>query len=93
MKGVANNTKADIINDGSYTVTLQNGNQAVLKNDLLSTNVNLDRVLGWNLISKHFAGLMGFKAWEKCADDGKTVFEVKDEEEEELIDSGEIQLT
>lgn len=73
-KGIANNEKADAINDGSYTVTLPNGNQAIIVNDFLSTNINLENAVGWNLIHKHFK-IIGFKAWEKCAEDKKLLFE------------------
>jgi len=72
-KGLANDEKADIINDGSYTVITPAGNQAVIKSDLLSNNINLERAVGWNLIHKHF-GLLGFRAWEKAQDDGKLVY-------------------
>ena len=96
MKGVASGQKADIINDGSYTVTLPNGNQAVIKSDLVSTNINLDRAVGWNLLNKHF-GVFGFKAWEKAAKDKKTVFPVEDieneEEDEGGLSDGEIQFS
>lgn len=72
-KGRANDAKADVINNGEYTVTLQNGNSAIIKSDLLSTNVNLERCVGWQLIKKHF-GVFGFKAWEKAVDDEQTLF-------------------
>jgi hypothetical protein len=72
-KGIANGEKADCINDGSYTVITPCGNQAIIKSDLLSHNINLDRAVGWNLISKHF-GLIGFRAWEKAEEDGKLVY-------------------
>lgn len=72
-KGTANGEKADAINDGSYTITTPSGNQAILKSDLLSHNINLERAVGWQLINKHF-GLVGFRAWEKAEDDGKLVY-------------------
>jgi len=75
-KGLADDEKADIINDGSYTVTTPCGNQAVLKSDLLSHNINLERAVGWQLIDKHF-GLLGFRAWEKAEDDKKLVYKRK----------------
>lgn len=75
-KGMANETKADVINDGEYTVTTQNGNQAIIKSDLLSINADLEKAIGWQLIKKHF-GVIGYKAWEKCVDDDKTLFEKK----------------
>jgi len=71
--GVANGEKADIINNGGYTITTPSGNQAILKNDLLSHNINLEQAVGWQLIHKHF-GLVGFRAWEKAEDDGKLVY-------------------
>lgn len=74
-KGLANDLKADIINDGTYTVTTPSGNQAILKSDLLSTNINLENAIGWNLIHKHH-GMIGYKAWEKAAELGKLLFKV-----------------
>lgn len=73
-KGIANGEKADTINDGTFTITTPCGNQAILKSDLLSNNINLERAVGWQLIHKHFGGLIGFKAWEKAEEDGKLVY-------------------
>lgn len=78
-KGVANGVKSDCINNGDFTVTLPNGNQAIIKSDLLSHNVNLHNNVGWQLIKKHH-GVIGFNAWEKCVEDGETLFKFKDEE-------------
>ena len=75
IKGMANGVKADIINRGDYTLTLPNGNRVLLKHDLLNNNINLNDNLGWKLIKKHF-GMVGFKAWEKCLSDGKTLFKI-----------------
>lgn len=72
-KGIAHGEKADVNNDGSYTVITPSGNQAVIVNDLSSHNINMDRATGWNLIHKHF-GFIGFRAWEKAADDGKLAY-------------------
>jgi len=73
-KGMASGLKADVINNGDYTITTTNGNQAILVSDLLSTNINLDNALGWNLIKKHH-GLIGFRAWERAAKDDEVVFD------------------
>ena len=73
-KGFANGHKADAINIGDYTVTLPNGNKCIIVSDLLSTNVNLEQAKGWQLIKKHW-GVFGYKAWEKCADDGQLFFD------------------
>jgi hypothetical protein len=78
-KGYANDAEADVINTGDYTVTLQNGNQAIIKSDLLTTNINLEDAVGWQLIKKHY-GVVGYKAWEKAADEGQLLFNVKKEE-------------
>lgn len=72
-KGMANGEKADVINDGSYTVITPCGNQAILVSDLLSHNINLERAVGWSLIHKHF-GFLGFRAWEKAIEQGKILF-------------------
>ena len=72
-KGIADGEKANIINDGSYTVITPCGNQAIIVNDLLSHNINLERAVGWNLINQHY-GLVGFRAWEKAQDDGKLAY-------------------
>lgn len=85
-KGVANGVKADCVNNGDYTVTLANGNQAIIKHDMLSHNLNLDKNVGWQLIKKHH-GIIGFDAWEKCASDSETMFEVEDELEEDESDN------
>lgn len=78
QKGVAHGVKADIINNGDYTITLPNGNQAVIKCDLLSHNANLERAMGWELMKKHF-GIIGFKAWEKACETDNLLFEVEGE--------------
>jgi len=78
--GLANDAKADIINQGDYTVTTPNGNQALVMMDMLSHNINLEKNVGWELINKHF-GTLGFKACEKAMVDGKTLYPVKKGEE------------
>ena len=80
-KGIANGAKADVINNGDYTVTLQNGNKAIIKSDLLTTNINLDQCVGWQLIKKHF-GVIGYKAWEKCVDDKQTLFKIEEKKDD-----------
>jgi len=72
-KGVANDSKADVINNADYTVTLPNGNQAILTVDLFSENVNLEKVAGWQLLHRHF-GFIGHRAYEKCIEDKETLF-------------------
>lgn len=72
-KGLAHGEKADVNNDGSYTVITPSGNEAIIVNDLSTHNINMDRATGWNLIHKHF-GIVGFRAWEKAADDKKLVY-------------------
>ncbi|MBE3095361.1 MAG: hypothetical protein IMZ52_10055 [Actinobacteria bacterium] len=72
-KGLAHGEKADVNNDGSYTVITPSGNQAIIVNDLSSHNINMDRAMGWNLIHKHF-GIVGFRAWEKAAEDKKLIY-------------------
>ena len=73
-KGRANGVKADVINKGDYTLTLPNGNQAIIKNDLLSTNVNLEHCMHWQMVKKHH-GLVGYNAWAKALSDGELTFE------------------
>jgi len=75
-KGLAYGDKADVINTGDYTVTNSVGNQAIIINDLLSTNVNLNEALGLNLIQKHY-GTIGFNAYERCVDQDKLLFKTK----------------
>jgi len=72
-KGITHGEKADVNNDGSYTVITPCGNQAIVVNDLSSHNINMDRATGWNLIHRHF-GFLGFRAWEKAAEDDKLIF-------------------
>lgn len=76
--GLMNGEKADVINFGDYTVTLPNGNQVLVVNDMLSTNINLDIALGWNLIRKHY-GVVGYQAYEMAAQQGKLMFDISDE--------------
>lgn len=77
-KGLAYGHKADVINTGDYTVTNSIGNKAIIKNDLLSTNVNLDEAMGLNLIQKHH-GLIGFTAYEQAEEDGELLFKKPDQ--------------
>lgn len=81
-KGIANDLKADVINDGTYTVTTPIGNQAILVSDQLNTNINLQDVIGWDLIKKHF-GVFGYNAWAKCVEEGKTILPLIGKEEED----------
>lgn len=74
-KGVMNDEKADVLNDGGYTVITPCGNQAVLVSDLSLHNLNMDRAVGWNLVNKHF-GWIGFKAYEKAVAKGKVLVNV-----------------
>jgi len=76
-KGIMNNENADVINDSKYTATTTNGNQAIIVNDMLSNNIDLDNAVGWNLIKKHF-GVVGFKAYELCMTKGETIFPVEE---------------
>jgi len=71
-KGMAYDMKADVINDGTYTITTPCGNPMIVVSDLLSTNINLENAVGWNLIKKHY-GVFGYNAWEKCAEDRETL--------------------
>lgn len=74
-KGVVHGKKATVINNGDYTITLPNGNQAICVSDLISQNINLDENVGWNLVYKHFGGLIGFKAYEKAVDSKNLLFD------------------
>ena len=85
--GMANSVKADCVNNGDYIVTLPNGNQAIIKSDLLNHNVNLEQNIGWELVKKHF-GCIGFKAWERAANDDELMFKF---DEEENVDKQEKQ--
>jgi len=74
-KGVANGVKANSMNQGDFTLTLPNGNQAILVHDMMHSNINLEENEGWDMIRKHH-GLIGFNAWEKSIDDGETLFDM-----------------
>jgi hypothetical protein len=67
-EGEASGHKAGVVNNGDYTVTLPNGNQAIIKSDLLSININLEKNIGWHFYQKHF-GFIGFNAWEQYLKD------------------------
>jgi len=84
-KGLVNDKKASVINNGDYTINLPNGNKIICVYDMLSQNDNLEENIGWNLVSKHFLGLIGFKAYEKAVDSGKLLFDVGDGEDEEEV--------
>jgi len=71
-KGLVHGAKADIINKGDFTITLQNGNHALITYDTLSHNVNLNHALGWKLIRRKY-GFLGSQAFIKCFIDGRTV--------------------
>jgi len=79
-KGLVNEKRATVINNGDSTINFMNGNKAIVVNDFLSANDNLDENVGWNLISKCFGGVIGFKAYEKAVDSNNTLFELSDEE-------------
>jgi hypothetical protein len=87
-KGMAYDEKADVINNGDYTITLQNGNKVIIKNDLLSSNINLDEVMGLNLIQKHH-GMIGFDAYEYAADNNKLLFKDQPTKQTEKPDEEE----
>jgi hypothetical protein len=74
-KGMVNDKKASVINNGDYTLSVPNGNKLVCVFDMLSNNDNLEENIGWNLISKHFLGLIGFKAYEKAVDSDRLLFD------------------
>jgi len=80
-KGMANGHKADVIDDGQYTVTLPNGNQAIIVCDFLSNNINLENVRGWQLIKKHF-GMVGFNVWDRAVETDNLLIGVDESEEE-----------
>jgi predicted membrane protein len=71
-KGLVNGHKADIINRGDFPITLQNGNHAVIKYDLMSHNINLNEAIGWKLIQRKW-GFIGSNAFKRCSEEGKTI--------------------
>jgi hypothetical protein len=91
--GIANGEKADVINQGDYTVTLPNGNKAIIVDDRSSVNINLEQNKDWEMIQKHYH-LVGSTAWKKAVDEKQTVFEMEQilkalQEQEDLFDEGE----
>ena len=56
---------ADVINKGDYTVTFQNGNHAIIVNDMISNNANLEEELGWKLMHKKY-GIFGYEAYRRA---------------------------
>lgn len=75
--GIAGGEKADCITQGDYTITLPNGNQAIIMHDSSSVNINLEDNEGWEMIKKHF-GVIGFDGWEKAVQDKETQFRMED---------------
>lgn len=84
-QGVANGAKADVINNGDYTVITPNGNKCIITHDMLSHNINLERCVGWQLIKKHF-GFLGYNAWQKAIEDEALQFKIEEEEIQEIKD-------
>lgn len=80
-KGLVSGYKADIINRGDFSITLRNGNHAVLKYDLMSHNISLNEAVGWQLTTRKY-GLLGTNAYKKCLSDEKTVKKPKKQKEE-----------
>jgi len=78
-KGVVNDKKASVIDNGDYTINLPNGNKLICVFDMLSQNDNLEENVGWNLISKCFGGLIGFKSYEKAVDSDNLLFDITPE--------------
>lgn len=74
-KGVVHGKKATVVNWGDYTVTGPNGNKLICVSDLISQNDNLEENVGWNLVHKHFGGVIGYKAYEKALDSGEMLFD------------------
>ena len=90
LKGIGAGEKNDIINKGDYTLTLTNGNQVVVKLDMLNTNANLEKCAGWQIYQKHH-GFIGFDAWEEAASEGEILFK-KDLKTKEEKQDGKVQL-
>lgn len=84
-KGIAYGQKADVINTGDCTISNSIGNQAILKSDLLSTNINIDDAIGLNLIQKHH-GTIGFDAYELAENQGKLLFKSEKKKPVEAVD-------
>lgn len=76
-KGIAHGEKSDIINRGDFPINLLNGNRAIIMYDLLSHNINLDEVLGWQLIKKKH-GIIGYDAYGKAKELNRTEFEIEE---------------
>ena len=75
-KGLVSGHKADIINRGDFPITLQVGNHAVVKYDLMSHNNNLNEAVGWKLVV-HKYGFLGSAAYKRCLEEGKTIKKLK----------------
>lgn len=80
-KGLVSGYNADIINKGDYTVTLQNGNHAILAPDVMSTNANLEEDLGWKLVKRKH-GVFGFNAYRKAIKEDQ----IENLDEETIVD-------
>lgn len=69
-KGLVAGYNADIINRGNYTVTLQNGNHAIICPDVMSTNADLEEEMGWKLIKRKFM-VFGYDAYRRAIQEEK----------------------
>lgn len=78
-KGIMSGDPADVINKGDYTVAFQNGNHAILVNDSMSVNANLEEELGWKLMHKKY-GVFGYEAYRRAAKEHQIDTDVVEED-------------
>jgi hypothetical protein len=64
-KGMVSGYNADIINKGNYTVTLPNGNHAIIAPDVMSNNADLEEEIGWKLVKRKYF-ILGYNAYRKA---------------------------
>lgn len=65
VKGLISGYNSDIINTGSFTMTLQNGNHVIIAPDVMSVNANIDEDTGWKLVRRKH-GIYGFNAYRRA---------------------------
>lgn len=72
-KGVVNHEKAGIIDDGSFPITLLNGNPAILVYDMMNTNVDIKKSIARKKMKEIFNIRSGVEGYEKAVRENKII--------------------
>lgn len=72
-KGVTYKEKADVIDDGSFTIHWLNGNPGIIMYDLMNTSVDLNKSVARKQMSKKHGIRSGIEGYRKAKKEGKVV--------------------